>query len=417
MDELLLYMGNSGSTYTLLAVAGGVMMVLLAITAFIQKRNGKKLSEEIEHLASLSKHGVEHEVVLKAMKLSTWKLDANQRTITFDSDFRQLPDAYTSAPNTPISEPLKLICRKDHDRVEKSFLDICDGKIEEFHEQYQMHMPHSDRIIWEESYATVAERDSNGHPITVVGTSTCIEEKKKLEQELIEARNKAEESDLLKSAFIANMSHEVRTPLNAIVGFSDILSSITDEEERQSIINIIKENNQKLLRIFEDMMNMSEAEASGSNDKLSVSDADAVELLMAIKQKYVQQNRNENIKILEDISLPSMPIHTDVTRLRHIVEHYIDNALKFTAMGSITLSLQHKGGMVTIAVADTGCGVPDEDKERIFNSFVKLDSFVQGAGLGLSVCRSYAISLGGSVGVESKVGVGSRFWVKIPESI
>lgn len=403
-----------GSAY-LLPITILLALLLLATVAFVQHSRTKAMTSSLSHLASLQRKGVEQEMVLKAMRLATWKLDTASKTITYDSDFRQIPELYLSRPGMSVDVPLELIAPDDRERVGRAFQDICKGRIEDFHEQYQLRLPNTDRTIWEESYATVAERSVDGKPVSVVGTSACIDDKKRLEQELVTARNKAEESDLLKSAFIANMSHEVRTPLNAIVGFSDILSSITDEQERQSVIAIIKENNQKLLRIFEDMMNMSVAESGG--ESISPADFDIVETIMAVVAVSSETNKNSNVVVKADLPMTSLVIHSDPTRVRHIIEHYVENALKFTDEGSVTITLLDEGATVCVSVSDTGCGIPEADQERVFNRFVKLNTFVQGAGLGLSVCRSYAYSLGGKVGVDSKVGVGSRFWLDLPKTI
>ena len=231
----------------------------------------------------------------------------------------------------------------------------------------------------------------------------------------MDARNKAEESDRLKTSFIDNISHEVRTPLNAIVGFSDILTSVTDPAERQGLVAIIKENNLKLLNIFEEMMSISKAEASDDKTKMHVMDFDIVPMLKDLIEEYERKNVNPNVEARLDVEDSSRMLHSDFGRLREIVWHLLSNAFKFTSRGSVTLSLEEiDNGHVRISVADTGKGIPSEAYERIFDRFVKLDDFVQGAGLGLSVCRSYAYSLGGTIGVKSKVGAGSVFWVDIP---
>ena len=235
--------------------------------------------------------------------------------------------------------------------------------------------------------------DDNGKPLVIVGTSSCIDDVKRLEQELIDARVKAEESDRLKTSFIDNISHEVRTPLNAIVGFSDILPTITDPQERDGLISIIKENNQKLLNIFDDMMAM----------------------LRGVVDDYAKKNVNPMVDISCDVAEQTLNLHTDFGRLREIVANYMSNALKFTTQGHVSVNMEKRdNGHVRISVSDTGKGIPEEAHDRIFDRFFKLDEFVQGAGLGLSVCRSYAISLSGTVGVRSRVGEGSTFWVEIP---
>ena len=130
-----------------------------------------------------------------------------------------------------------------------------------YHEIYRVKVPYDNSLYWEESYATMADRDTDGKPMKIIGTTMRIDDRKAMEEALVKARNRAEESDRLKTAFIANMSHEIRTPLNAIVGFTSVLPDIDDEEERKSLLDLINENTQKLLRIVDDVVNISKIES------------------------------------------------------------------------------------------------------------------------------------------------------------
>ena len=246
----------------------------------------------------------------------------------------------------------------------------------------------------------------------------CIEDRKKKERELINARKHAEESDRLKTAFIDNISHEVRTPLNAIIGFTDIMPMVTDEEERAKLMSIVKENNSKLLRIFEDMMNISKIEARDENQKIYVEKFDIVELMEECVAKRSNKNTNPNV-FIEFVSRETrMEMNTDRERVEYIVGHFVENAMKFTHQGSITAGLTVTAGdRLRLWVTDTGTGIAKEHHDRIFERFYKVDSFVQGAGLGLAVCRSFALSLGGDVDFESEKGKGSAFWLEIPKDV
>lgn len=395
---------------------GTAVLLLLCIAAlFFQWHDRKVTKEETSHLASMHKHGVEHELVLKAMKLATWRLDVASMSFTYDSDFRARTDVLVPPPACPFEVMMQTVNANDVDRVREGLLALCNGTSTEYHEQYRVKAPHVDKEYWADSYATVSEMDDNGKPLVIVGTSSCIDDVKRMEQELIDARVKAEESDRLKTSFIDNISHEVRTPLNAIVGFSDILPTITDPQERDGLISIIKENNQKLLNIFDDMMTISKAEASADKTKMNITDFDAVAMLRGVVDDYAKKNVNPMVDISCDVAEQTLNLHTDFGRLREIVANYMSNALKFTTQGHVSVNMEKRdNGHVRISVSDTGKGIPEEAHDRIFDRFFKLDEFVQGAGLGLSVCRSYAFSLGGTVGVRSRVGEGSTFWVEIP---
>ena len=410
-----IYIQVQNDTMLLVFIGTGALLLLFVAALFFQWHDRKVTQEEMAHLASMHKHGVEHELVLKAMKLATWRLDVAAMTLTYDSDFRARTDVLLPPPACPFDVMMQSVNANDVERVRNGLLDLCNGKSVEYHEQYRVKAPHVDKEYWSESYATVSETDDTGKPLVIVGTSSCIDDVKRMEQDLVNARNKAEESDRLKTSFIDNISHEVRTPLNAIVGFSDILPSVTDPHERDGLISIIKENNQKLLNIFEDMMTISKAEASADQAKLNITDFDVVPMLRGVVEEFENKNVNPMVSVRLDVSDHCYMLHTDFGRLREIVVNYMSNALKFTNSGSISVNMEATGnGHVRINVTDTGKGVPEEAYERIFDRFVKLDEFVQGAGLGLSVCRSYAFSLGGTVGVRSRVGEGSTFWVDIP---
>ena len=240
-----------------------------------------------------------------------------------------------------------------------------------------------------------------------------IDDRKEMEAALIAARNKAEESDRLKTAFLANMGHEIRTPLNAIVGFADLLPVVESEEDRNQLIREIQNNNQKLLRIIDGLVSMSKIEAEAKN--LVKSQTNLVEVLNEIAQTYMQMVDSQTVVLATQFPYTELMMTTDVAKLRELVDHLMQNAVKFTLKGRITLGFELTDGEhVRIWVKDTGKGIAEADKERIFERFVKVDEYIPGTGLGLSVAKSHATSLGGSIGVESRPGEGSTFWVDLP---
>ena len=292
--------------------------------------------------------------------------------------------------------------------------DILEGRKDEVHIQYQIGLPNSDKVYWSEIFATVDKRNMNGKPLTIVGTTRRIDEQKKLETELMEARNRAEESDRLKSAFLANITHEVRTPLNAIVGFSDVLPMVQSDEERNELIKLIKQNNAHLLRLFDDMLNISKLEA-GNSGHIVKEDVELLPLFREMVDKYLPLCVEKGLEVFVEESSEKETIKTDRDRLKEILNQYMNNAVKFTDSGSISIGCERQASTIRIWVSDTGKGIPeDKCNEHLFERFVKVDDFVAGTGLGLSICRSLANTLGGIVGVESVYGKGSTFWVDIP---
>ena len=394
-------------------MAGLPLLVCAILWLFYQLRQNRQLTEELSMLSKMQRHSVEYDLVMKVMKLAIWRIDVQSRTITFESDFRDVVGSFHFSPNTPLEEFYDLMLPQYRSRIQQAIKDLMEGRIDEAHEQFEVRLPHSEQVHWEEAYATIEKRDKNGRTLVIVGTLMLIDLQKGIERALIEARNQAEESDRLKSAFLANMSHEIRTPLNAIVGFSDVLSMAQSDDERTELVNLIKQNNVRLLRLFDDMLNMSKLEAGGEAVKKERFDLN--QLLMEVADKFADKSKETGIKIEVERLANTVQPFSDRHRLGEILNQYMDNAMKFTNEGVITLGYHVNNGLLRVWVRDTGKGIPASHcNDHLFERFVKIDEFVPGTGLGLSICRSLAISIGGKVGVESKQNVGSLFWVEIP---
>ena len=235
---------------------------------------------------------------------------------------------------------------------------------------------------------------------------------KETEQKLIIARDKAEELDRLKSAFLANMSHEIRTPLNAIVGFSSLLAETDSRNERQEYIKIVQENNELLLQLISDILDLSKIEAGTFNFVYTNVDVNetCAEIIKSMSMKV-----GKGIELIFEEPFPECYLYTDKNRFTQVISNFINNALKFTQQGSITLGYEQVSHQkIKFYVRDTGMGIPEEKQKSIFERFVKLDTFVQGTGLGLSICKSIVSQMGGEIGVDSTEGVGSCFWFTHP---
>ena len=235
---------------------------------------------------------------------------------------------------------------------------------------------------------------------------------KETEQKLIIARDKAEELDRLKSAFLANMSHEIRTPLNAIVGFSSLLAETDSRNERQEYIKIVQENNELLLQLISDILDLSKIEAGTFNFVYTNVDVNetCAEIIKSISMKV-----SKGVELIFEEPFPECYIYTDKNRFTQVISNFINNALKFTQQGSITLGYEQVSHQkIKFYVRDTGMGIPEEKQKSVFERFVKLNTFVQGTGLGLSICKSIVSQMGGEIGVDSTEGVGSCFWFTHP---
>jgi signal transduction histidine kinase len=390
-----------------------LLFIVLLVVMWMQWKAGRQLKSELAVLGKMGKHNVEYEFVLGTMKLSIWHLDVKTGKLTFEQDFRDKDNKYfTNADGMEVDNSVTLLDPRDSERVGQSMADLCSGKKSSYHEVYRVTVPYAQTVYWEESYATVAQRDVDGLPVTIIGTTQRIDDRKALEEALVQARNRAEESDRLKSAFVANMSHEIRTPLNAIVGFTSVLPDIIDEAERKSLLDLIQENTQKLLRIVDDVVNISKIE-SGKEELVMT--AFELNTLLLENMSRCEQSLQPGVGLDAQFAMDALTITTDLARLNEIMKHLLQNAAKFTQAGTVTVGYDKPvDGRITIWVRDTGKGIAEENLERIFERFYKVDEFIPGAGLGLSLCRVMAFSLGGNVTVESKLGEGSTFKVELP---
>ena len=272
-----------------------------------------------------------------------------------------------------------------------------------FYEQYKYH-------IW--TVATILVVLSAGLFVSLYfyyHTKKLKDELQESESALRDAKDRAEESSRLKSAFLANMSHEIRTPLNAIVGFSDVLASGgSSEDEQQGYVDIIKTNSDLLLRLINDILDVSRLEADRVT--FTCEECAVVPLCQRVLASVSQARKSENEFIFE-CDRESMDMRTDTQRLQQVIINLLSNADKFTRNGKITLGLKvdEKQREVLFSVSDTGTGIPLEKQKLVFERFEKLNEYVQGTGLGLSICKLTVEKWGGEIWVDPGYTDGARF--------
>lgn len=254
--------------------------------------------------------------------------------------------------------------------------------------------------------------DETGKVLLYTGFRRNVTSWKKMVNELSDAKERAERSDKLKSAFLANISHEIRTPLNAIIGFSNLLTNTDKKEEIAEYQRIIVTNSDLLLRLINDILDLSKIEAGFMDRKLSEFDLSAYfdELYGSVRQAMA----NPSVELICDNPYEYCLVRMDANRLAQLVLNYATNAIKCTYRGEIRMGYRRQGEGIYFYVSDTGIGIPDKDKSRLYHRFEKLNEFTQGTGLGLAICKVVTESAGGQVGFESEEGVGSTFWSWVP---
>ena len=318
----------------------------------------------------------------------------------------------------PTSACFAKICDEDRERVRDAFERLANGETQKMREEYRVGrqwLPSPQQNEWVEVRAAVDERDANGKPLSLIGTSMTVTQRKEMEEALVQAKVKAEEANTLKSSFLANISHEIRTPLNAIVGFSSLLVSAERgiSEEKQEYINIIENNNTLLLQLISDVLDLSKIEAGTM--EFDYAPVDVHGLFIELEDTFRLRNKKSGICICYHRRTTECVVKADRNRLVQVMMNLMNNAVKFTGEGSIEFGFDvREDGFLHFYVTDTGCGIPEERLEEIFGNFVKLNSFVQGTGLGLTICRAIVERMGGKIGAVSRLGQGSTFWFTLP---
>ena len=287
--------------------------------------------------------------------------------------------------------------------------------------------PHTSReIIHKEArtyqmyYNSIYNPDSKEYVGTVIRVED-VTERETQTAELRLAKTAAESADKMKSQFIANVSHEIRTPLNAINGFAELLmDEDVTSEDKQMYKNIIQSNTKQLLNLVNDILSLSKIEA-GTLD-FTNEYIDLNELVTAFYGEFALDAKaktgrftDKNIEMQIDIPAETCKIISDPARLREVFTNLMVNAVKFTNQGHIKVGFRETEKDVRCFVEDTGRGIPDDQKQKIFDRFVKLDNYVEGTGLGLSICMQIIKHYNGQMGVDSEVGKGSTFWFILPK--
>ena len=273
-------------------------------------------------------------------------------------------------------------------------------------------------LYWAQAVIS-AIRDENGKITNFVAVNEDISEKKILWNDLVEAKEKAEESDRLKSAFLANISHEIRTPMNGIIGFSELLKNadLSGEEQRE-YLDLIQQSGDRMLNLINDIIDISRIDAR--EIILHISETPLNKLIHDLCAFFRPAVERKGLQLKCSVGLPDSEslIETDAKKLEQVLTNLVQNALKFTNKGHIDIGYARKDDMLEFFVRDSGIGIPEEMKESVFNRFRQVDNSLsrlhEGAGLGLSISKGFVEMLGGTIWVEQEDGGGSRFLFTIP---
>ena len=351
-------------------------------------------------------------MALRRTKIFPWSYDTKCNLMTIDPRYFEhlgIPAGDCTLTNEQFAQ---LVHPDDIAGVLKALTLQAQGNFIEDPVSYRLHRGDG-KWEWFEAQSTYLGQGTR-IPFRLVGVCMSTQEHKKIEEELIIARDKAQQSDKLKSVFLANMSHEIRTPLNAIVGFSNLLvdgDMAFKKEEVKEFLSLINLNCEQLLALISDILDLSKIESNTM--VFNITEQPLTPLIQNILRAQ-QINVPQEVELLLDLPSTDTIITTDPLRLKQVINNLINNAIKFTSKGAITLGYRQNNDQVSIFVKDTGTGIDEDKINRIFERFYKGDNFVQGTGLGLAISHTIVEHLKGTITVTSEIGKGSHFTIQHP---
>ena len=368
-----------------------------------QTSNMLEMTLDLAHVVPWRWHPAKHELELKNND-ALRRINKNLK-VSGDKEI-YVKDAYVYS----IVDPKSLPSLKDNLR------SLIEGTRQFMHMELHLLIPSGEgdekKDEWIEINASVEQYDADGKGEILIGSFARITERIEQMRILVEAREAAKEADRLKSAFLANMSHEIRTPLNAICGFSDLLAQTDDPAQKEKYIGIIKSNNDMLLQIISDILDLSKTEAGTM--EFNFRSVNVNSLMLSIGESVFNRVQ-PGVDLICYFGAEQCALDTDPVRLSQVISNFLTNACKFTKQGSISFGYEVRDEMLYFFCTDTGYGIPEASQKKVFERFVKLNSFANGTGLGLPICKAIIEYLGGTIGVYSEgEGHGSTFWFEIP---
>ena len=370
----------------------------------------KKMNEAIKN------YEAELRYMLEASKMQTWRISLERETLEFYNGLNTVVRSFN------LQQMQKIFVDQENDFVKalSNPSEALKKPLVYVGQMRSMVTQSSTENQWVQINC-IPEFDEQGKLLGAFGVWRNINDLMRKQDQLRKETKRARESGEMKTLFLANMTHEIRTPINAIVGFSEVLSSLPTAEDKKGVIQIIKNNCDMLLRLINDILTASSLE-SGHMDirPVEVDFAKTFNELFKSLQPRVQEL---GVEFIKDNPYDTLTIKVDVERVSQVITNFLTNAVKYTHQGHIKLGYrteirtvegQQREGLYAYC-EDTGAGISPEAQQKIFERFFKVDDFVQGTGLGLSICKAFTDACHGDIGVISEgKGKGSVFWMWIP---
>lgn len=390
----------------------GLLSVIAVMRFRLSAQRRRQMDKDRITAARTEALNKKYRLVLRANHTTVWKWDLVTKEIECERECCLIKEQgackrFTITENSFYSR----IHPDDLEKIHNTYKRLMRGEITMFHEEFRYRLLAApNEYNWVESFAIVGESEPGGQASTLVGGVVVVTERKRLEQEALK-KEQAEEANRMKSAFLSSIRHEIRTPLNAIVGFSNLIVQGSDPEEAVEYGKIVQQNSTLLVQLVEDVLDLSDVESGQM--VFSYSPVDVSEMLLMLEQNY-RSRAKEGVWLTCELPAQSYFANVDGNRLVQVLKNFLSNACKFTSSGYICMGFEQTTDGLYFYVTDTGKGIAKKNLPQVFERFAKFDSFTQGAGLGLSLCRSLVHKMEGEIGVYSDEGKGSTFWFSIP---
>lgn len=372
------------------------------------------VTDKIEMQNNLKEYTIRLESGEEISHLGSWEMNTETFEIMPSKEFYNIYELPISSDKLIDSEIIiNFIHPEDKEYISKQFNKFLESKSDFFEEHRIITLNGSVKYISSKAaYLKFADKEK------IIGSILDITERKQFEKDLINARNKAEESDKLKSAFLANVSHEIRTPMNSIIGFLNLMSEpdISDSEKNQ-FISIVKNSSKHLLDIINDVIEISKIEAGEISIDKETFDLNKLFNEVLNENKIHANSKGIKLELVSNNS--ELFIFSDRNKIKQIMTNLVANAIKFTDLGVVSISYQtSEGNLLIINVKDTGIGIAISDQKIIFERFRQIENFNtkihKGTGLGLSIVKAIVDKMNGDIKLNSSIGSGSEFIISIP---
>ena len=370
----------------------------------------KKVNESIKNYEAELRH------MMQLCRMQAWRISLDRDIIEFYSGLNTVVRSFN------LKQMQKIFVNQDEEFV-KALTNPAEAlrkPLVYIGQMYPVVTQSSTELQWVHINC-IPEYDKNGRLLGAFGVWRNINDLMHKQDQLRKETQRARESGQLKSLFLANMTHEIRTPINAIVGFSEVLTTLTSSEEKQEIVQIIKNNCDMLLRLVNDILTASSLEAG----RVSIEpvDVDFSKTFNELCETLRPRVREPNVQFIKDNPYDTLHIRIDADRVSQVIINFVTNAVKYTHDGHIKVGYRTETRTVDdiereglyVYCEDTGEGIVKEAHDKIFERFFKVNDFIQGTGLGLAICKAFSDACHGQIGVISEgKGKGSVFWMWIP---